>query len=740
MNIQFNTSDRHNGTIKPVKSSTGKHAGKWVCRIHGPGLSSKCKTVYSAPYIGAAKAAIAKYLNITVSEVVEVVPTSCATQGGGTAAAVHHEEFDDGNDEDFANFDLNAAVTSAKKQQTPPKHQEKISSSSSNKNVSNNPYHSTPTNLNLGAYAVKGGTLGSTANTSKQVKQSSIKPPYYPKPSTKPSPKDVSTSSATTIQINLSEYKVLQKQAEALREEKESLQKEITSAKQEKKELEKEAIFTRTQNEMLKKETTSLKNLVDKMKGESCTKKSELKSAKAELEKYEKEACIAHEEKGRYEKEAKTIKAELDSLKKQSVTMKAELDSLKKQSATRAKSTGEDEPPTKKQKTVKQAGKGMTVIKSMKVSDLKDEAAARGVDTTGMNKGRLLEVLGVGSALIVKTEAWRQIVLLRAKFENERQVAEEKRRAAEELENERQHQLYLKQQKEARECQLKREKEEQEKRKKVRAAEIISQREQHVHRYPTVHGCKLAKTSELMMHGTTRTYNRINCDDCRNFIWSNDAKFTCEECDFDICQDCFKEKTMTPEEKKAEAKMKADLEKERREREAEERRLQKEEEAKRMAKWDPKKQFKSSIIEPTDKNVDPDGNKMKGYTVWCSDGYGNDGWHSYEGPPDKEFDSTYKTKDDANERARYLFYWKNPWGQTAQEILEGGYCGGEDHHKSMKNGLVTYEDTPDDSTTWTVAVVPDAAFAYLENARNRRHSHDREYGGNCYGVANRFLF
>ena len=85
--------------------------------------------------------------------------------------------------------------------------------------------------------------------------------------------------------------------------------------------------------------------------------------------------------------------------------------------------------------------------------------------------------------------------------------------------------------------------------------------------------------------------------------------------------------------------------------------------------------------------MDPDGNKMKGYTVWCSDGYGNDGWHSYEGPPDKEFDSTYKTKEDANERARYLFYWKNPWGQQAEEIMEG--YSGESHHKSVKNGLVS---------------------------------------------------
>ena len=50
-----------------------------------------------------------------------------------------------------------------------------------------------------------------------------------------------------------------------------------------------------------------------------------------------------------------------------------------------------------------------------------------------------------------------------------------------------------------------------------------------------------------------------------------------------------------------------------------------------------------------------------------------------------------------------------------------------------KEWACKYEVTPDDSTTWTVAVVPDAAFAYLENARTRRHSYDREYGGNTSG-------
>lgn len=72
-NIQFNTKDYHSGTIKPVQSTKGQHAGKWICRISGPkvsnSLSGGCKIVYSAPYIGAAKAVIAKFLNIKVSDV-----------------------------------------------------------------------------------------------------------------------------------------------------------------------------------------------------------------------------------------------------------------------------------------------------------------------------------------------------------------------------------------------------------------------------------------------------------------------------------------------------------------------------------------------------------------------------------------------------------------------------------------------------------------------------------------------
>jgi len=627
----------------------------------------------------------------------------------------------------LANFDLNAAVSSAKKQHTPPSNH--YSSNSSRKSIPSNPYHSgTPNNLNN--------------------KLPSKPPPQYPNPSTKSTinPMNASTpSSNQKIQIDLNEYKVLREEAEVLRQEKQTLQMDISTAKQKKKDLDKDIIFTRTENDMLKKESKSLRQQIDKMKGgredhtkmksdlksvkteyttvkselkfvkaEHKTVKSELKSAKAEKEKYEKEA-------GLYKKEVSAIKAELNSLKKE------------KQSATKAKakSTGEDadQPPKKKQKTgAKTGAKGTTIIKSMKVGDLKDEAAARGIDVTGMNKDRLLERLGVGSILIHKTDEWKEVwgevVLLREKFKKERQVDVQ-------MEQERQHQLALKRhQKQMKEAE-ERQKREQEEEKKERAAELASQVEKHKHHYPKVHGCKLAKTDELMFHGKPRTYERFTCSECNNslikrhvlsFSFSGAAEtqkchgYTCEGCDYDICQDCFKEKTMTPEEKKAEAKRKAKEERERLKREEEE-------EAQHRAKWDAKQQFKSSIINPPSKNLDPDGNKMKGFTVWCSDGYGNDGWHSYEGPPTKEFDATYKTKEEANNRARYLFHWKNPWGLGAEEMAEGS--GVID--KSVRNELVTYEITPDDSTTWTVGVVPDAAYAHLDNASSRRHGYDREY-------------
>jgi hypothetical protein len=87
------------------------------------------------------------------------------------------------------------------------------------------------------------------------------------------------------------------------------------------------------------------------------------------------------------------------------------------------------------------------------------------------------------------------------------------------------------------------------------------------------------------------------------------------------------------------------------------------------SKYDAKKQFNKKIIRPPALNKKVDGNKMKGFTVWCSSGYSNDGWHSYGGPPDQEFDSTWKTAADANDRARYLFIWKNTYGSAPTSLI-----------------------------------------------------------------------
>ena len=58
-------------------------------------------------------------------------------------------------------------------------------------------------------------------------------------------------------------------------------------------------------------------------------------------------------------------------------------------------------------------------------------------------------------------------------------------------------------------------------------------------------------------------------------------------------------------------------------------RQEKEEEREHMIKcWDATKQFKKTIIKPSAKNKDPNGNKKKGYTVWCSEVGGTDGSHS----------------------------------------------------------------------------------------------------------------
>jgi len=754
---KFVTPCRHEGTIKPVKSA-GKHAGKWFCRVKGPkvdALGMNVKTMYSAPFIGAAKASIAKFLGITVATV-EVTASASGAQVMSTpiaqqkAASKSANEFDTGDDDELANFDLDAAISSATKQSPP----------------------------------------------NKDHGRKQALPPQYPMSNYKPSTQDATCSKDSgDLRKELEnlrrekdrfnrEVGLVKQEAEHIRQENERMTKETDEAKEEKARLKGQIRAIREEHEMLQSDLNTAKQRRDekheaeieelhversKLKGQiralqeqrnelkSDVKSAVQKNEDATKEKYEKELKELGTEKSKlkgqiralqeqydqlkidvqsatqkkdyaekesraalvkkeeYEKEAKTVKKALES-------HRVELDGLaKKQDAASKATLGESQPPTKKQKIGKQVKVG-TVVKSMKVAELKEEAVARGIDVkelTRINKDSLLEMLVVGSPCIIKTDAWDEVVSLRKTFAEERQKAEQlerqRRQKAAQLERQRQEEIYRKEEQRRREQEKKR----QEQRDKDRAEEISKQGEFHSLSVPKkVHGCKLAFTKDLLFHGTPRSYN-ARCTECRSLF---NIEYTCEGCDYDICNECFKQKTMTASEKKADAKRKAAEEKERQKAAAERRRLQEEEDEKHRKKWDPKTHFAENIISPSDKNKDPDGNKSKGFTVWCSDGYGNDGWHSYEGSPTKEFDTTYATKKEANERARYLFQWKNPWGLGAEEFENHAY----EVDKSTKEGMVTYVVTPDDSTTWSVGVVPDAAFAYLDNATRSRHYYDRE--------------
>ncbi len=111
----------------------------------------------------------------------------------------------------------------------------------------------------------------------------------------------------------------------------------------------------------------------------------------------------------------------------------------------------------------------------------------------------------------------------------------------------------------------------------------------------------------------------------------------------------------------------------------------------------------------------------KGFTVWRSVGYGNDGFHSYYGPPEKMFDSSWKSVKDANERAKYLFYHDNPWGLDASEILDD-QTGRYDIEEKYADKCLCLRMSPPDDEIVTVGVVPDSAFEHLDNSRAPRSS------------------
>ncbi|GAX19414.1 hypothetical protein FisN_4Lu418 [Fistulifera solaris] len=238
----------------------------------------------------------------------------------------------------------------------------------------------------------------------------------------------------------------------------------------------------------------------------------------------------------------------------------------------------------------------------------------------------------------------------------------------------------------------------------ARAAEVKFQKCYHNISYPLVHPHKLACTLLLKLHGSPR--DQVTCRGCGRQRYRLENAFSCEECDFDICGDCFKVQNATKEVKEAreersrkkQEKLRQDVQKKELEHPRKQHALKPGEE------WIAAMQFTATILEPPVKNksITTKGHK---YVVWSSDEY------AYDGDPSKRFDTSWETSEEANDRARYLFFWKNPCEILPDEVLDE--VEGTPKPKYREN-LVTYAIDLE-RRRWEVGVVPTVAFPHLKD-------------------------
>ena len=338
------------------------------------------------------------------------------------------------------------------------------------------------------------------------------------------------------------------------------------------------------------------------------------------------------------------------------------------------------------------------VTESMKVSELKLELEYRGLSAKGRKKKDLVDRLGLNSIWITATAEYRYLETLKALL-----MKEEHERAR---------------------------KESEEKRKK----EIEREKPKHTFK-SSVHPCLLAPTDQITLSYFGREIVRRDKATCEHCSREGTCVWTCMSCDFDICQSCYQQHITDPKEreefleKEAKRKKKEEeerlLEMKRRQKELKEREKQRQKELKerekqrRIEEQYLKRRVKEVIGHIPEKvKVVSDSNSRfqkgkKGFTVWRSMGYENDGWHSYYGPPDKEFDSSWKTVKEANARAKYVLYYKNWCSLTPEEVIDDDI---EESFHGRNANLLQLTLKRDCNETVTVGVVPDSAFEYLVRA------------------------
>jgi hypothetical protein len=376
----------------------------------------------------------------------------------------------------------------------------------------------------------------------------------------------------------------------------------------------------------------------------------------------------------------------------------------------------------------------------MLLKDLKAEVTARGIVVKGkVTKQSLLDVLGLGSICISRTSEYRYVEKLRTLVENEKKL----------VEDEKQSQFFLEQEKRFAVARAEKEKRDKIIHDKVIKLNVCSQK-LHTFVEKMVHSCPLALSKKLVAPQYKEEFvsewntndNPVLVDDyfgsrfsnsCCDFCQTSRCLWSCEKCNFDVCHVCFEVEKLPPgQRKKRRAQLTAE-EDDRimriKEKKAREWKQQQNEEAKRTKDEAhcQAKELEKRLGKFLPKHMDlPKVNRKSqgsGYTVWSANG------GHWDGPPCKQFDSSWKSLDDAKQRAKYVFYIKNPWGLDALEVdneldhvAKNVY--GMDEPRKLPPGIVCLQMHDGENDEWTVSIVPDDAFKFLDNVDKEPNHHD----------------
>jgi len=186
----------------------------------------------------------------------------------------------------------------------------------------------------------------------------------------------------------------------------------------------------------------------------------------------------------------------------------------------------------------------------------------------------------------------------------------------------------------------------------------------------------------------------------------------CAQCDFDVCADCYEIEAL-PEAQRAQKRTKLG-QKCKREEDAESERAAVEELQRQQllheqeARKENECLAKISKFKPEHRET-PAANRKpwkKNFTVYHTQGL----WgHWNKGPLD--FDSLCAKAADANARAKFLFYAKNCWGLSVEEMLERDHV--DEPEVEMKSRMVHLSVVAGEGSYWTVSVVPCSVFEHL---------------------------